>query len=114
MTFYPSIWMPTDDDTNDYTLVQSNAVTFIPTRVGNSGSDNISCQTFNLSDTDQFTAPAKSVVGLYSNIRRILVRTNSMRELITTYQFNGNRSDVNINDSNIVGYNVALRLHLGR
>jgi len=118
LTFYPSIWMPSDDNgTNDYTLVKSSTVTFMPTRVGVEDGDSFSCQIFNLSEADQFIAPAGSIVGLYSGIGgmpRRLLRTNNMRQSVTTYQFSGNRSDVNINDSNIVGYNIALRLQLGR
>ena len=117
MTFYPGIWMPTDNNTNNYTLVQSNTVTFIPTRVGNDSSNNISCQTFNLSTANQFIAPAGSVVGLYSGMRRMqpnLLRTENMGELFPTYQFMGNRSDVDISTSNNVSYNIALRVRLGK
>ena len=118
VTFYPSIWMPSDDNgTNNYKLVKSSNVTFIPTRVGNNDSDKILCQMFNLSEADQFIAPAGSIVGLYSNIRGMpqsLLRTNNMGQSVTTYQFPRNRSDVNINDANIVRYHIALRLHLGK
>ena len=116
MTFYPGIWMPTDNDTNNYTLVQSNSVTFIPTRVGNDSNNDISCQTFNLSTADQFIAPAGSFVGLYSNMIRMepsLLRTRAVN-MITTYQFIGNRSDVDISTSNNVNYNIALRVRLGK
>lgn len=112
--------MPTkanNTSTNEYTLVKSSTITFTPTRVGNDDNDRISCQTFNLSETDQFIAPAGSTVGLYSNIRGMqpsLLRTNNMGQLITTYQFTGNRSDVSISISNDISYNIALRVHLGK
>ena len=120
VTFYPGIWMPTkanNTSTNEYTLVKSSTITFTPTRVGHDDNDRISCQTFNLSETDRFIAPAGSTVGLYSNIRGMqpsLLRTNNMGQLITTYQFTGNRSDVSISISNDISYNIALRVHLGK
>ena len=115
MTFYPSIWMPnetTDNGTVGYTLLRSNTVTFKPVRVGNNDNSNFSCQTFNLSEADQFIAPEGSVVGLYSSMREDLLRTNKEVRSFTTYQFNGNRSDVEITSN--IGYNIALRAHLGK
>ena len=115
VTFYPGIWMPnetTDNGTIGYTLIQSNTVTFIPFQVGNNNSDDFSCQTFNLSEADQFIAPEGSVVGVYSSMREDLLRTNKIDSSFTSYQFKGNQSDVKINDNN--GYNIALRVHLGR
>ena len=120
MTFYPGIWMPpkaNNSSTNEYTLVKSSTITFTPTRVDNDDdNDKISCQTYNLTEADQFIAPAGSIVGLYSNMRGMqpsLLRTNSMAQLLTTYQFLGNRSNVSISISNNISYNIALRVHLG-
>ena len=112
VTFYPGIWRTETMYSNtDYTLVQSNDVTY------DSRSDPVNpfpCQVFNLSDTDQFTAPVGSVVGLYSNFGTQLLRTNTDSS-ITIYQFNGNQSSVSIagngNDNN---YNIAIRVHLGK
>ena len=110
VTFYPGIWRITGtmSGNTDYTLVQSNTVTYDPR-----GAANIyPCQIFNLSD--QFTAPAGSVVGLYSNVEAYLLHTNTDSS-ITTYQFSENQSSVSIagngNDNN---YNIAIRVHLGK
>ena len=116
VTFYPGIWRITgtsDNDNTDYTLVQSNTVTYDP----RGDSANVfPCQIFNLSDTDQFTAPAGSVVGLHidriSNPQLLHTNTDSS---ITTYQFRGNQSSVSIPDNNDdINYNIAIRVHLGK
>ena len=115
MTFYPGIWMPeiSDNGAINYTLVQSNSVTYTPIQLGDGNSGN-SCQRVNLSVIDQFTAPAGSVVGLFSNERNMkpgLLRTNGGP---ITYQYFGNHSNVRVADSNNVSYNIAIRVHLGR
>ena len=114
VTFYPGIWRITgtmDGNNTDYKLVQSNSVTY-DVSVQTSGND--ACQRVNLSTTDQFTAPAGSVVGLYSNINAQLLYTNTDSS-ITTYRFSGNQSSVSgPGNSNDVNYNIAIRLHLGK
>ena len=113
MTFYSGIWRITGtmSGNTDYTLVQSNTVTYDPR--GNA-TNLFPCQIFNLSDTDQFTAPAGSVVGLYSDIQTQLLYTNTDSS-ITTYEFSGNQSSVrNSGNSNDVNYNIAIRVHLGK
>ena len=113
VTFYPGIWMPNETNgTIGYTLIRSSTVTFTSVQVDNDNSGNFSCRTFNLSEADQFIAPEGSVVGLYSGMRRDLRRTKKEVLSYTTYQFNGNRSDVKITGN--IGYNIALRVHLGR
>ena len=111
VTFYPGIWRITGtmSGNTDYVLVQSNTVTYdsrsTPTNL-------FPCQRFNLSDTDQFTAPAGSVVGLYSNVGTQLLRTNTYSS-ITTYRFSGNQSNVITTDNNGgVNYNIAIRVHV--
>ena len=115
VTFYPGIWRITGtmSDNTDYTLVQSNTVTYIQSvRDPQDPTSIFACQTFNLSDTDQFTAPAGSVVGLYSNIGTQLPRTNTYSS-ITTYQFSGNQSSIITTDNNGgVNYNIAIRVHV--
>ena len=112
VTFYPGIWriIEMQAGNTDYELVQSNNVTydqFIQT------SDIDSCQRSNLSTSDQFTAPAGSVVGLYSNVLTQLLRTNTDSS-ITTYQFIGNQSSVtNAGNNDNVNYNIAIKVHLG-
>ena len=107
VTFYPGIWRITGNtDSRDYVLVQSNSITY-DASIQTSGIN--SCQRVNLSVTDQFTAPAGSVVGLYSNVHTQLLHTNNDSS-ITTYRFNGNQSSV----SNAVNYNIAIRVHLGK
>ena len=112
-TFYPGIWKITGtlSGNTDYTLVQSNNVTFDQSI---QDPQDPTCQIFSLSDIDQFTAPAGSVVGLYSNVIAQLLRTNTDSS-ITTYQFSGNQSSVsNAGISNDVNYNIAIRVHLGK
>ena len=112
VTFYPGIWRITGtmSGNTDYTLVRSNTVTHDP----RGDSANIfPCQIFNLSDTDQFTAPTGSVVGLYSNVGTSLLHTNTGGS-ITTYQFSGNQSSVITTGNNDINYNIAIRVHLGK
>ena len=116
VTFYPGIWRITGTMSGNtyYTLVQSNNVTY--DQIARDPQDPIiifPCQIFNLSDTDQFTAPAGSVVGLYTNVITQLLRTN-IDSSITTYQFSGNQSNVRITGNNNVNYNIAIRVHLGK
>ena len=115
VTFYPGIWGMTGTSGNtDYTLIQSNTVSYDSSiRDPQDPTSIFSCQIFNLSDTDQFTAPAGSVVGLYSNVITQLLRTNTDSS-ITTYRFSGNHSNVSNADNNDVNYNIAIRIYLGK
>ena len=63
-------------------------------------------------NTDQFTAPVGSVVGLYSNVGTQVLHTNTDSS-ITTYKFSGNQSSVRTTGNNDVNYNIAIRVHLG-
>ena len=116
ITFYPSIWMPRETNgTIHYTLIQSSPVTFTPAQVGSS-TENVFCPRVDLSTTDQFTAPARSVVGLHSFRRKDeleLLRTDKDKS-ITTYLFLGNHSSVQVANDSDIRYNVALRAHFGR
>ena len=113
VTFYPGIWRITgaSGSNTNYELIQSNSVTY-NSSIRTSGVD--SCQRVNLSTTDQFTAPAGSVVGLYSNVGPQLLHANTDSS-ITTYQFSRNQSSIstagNNNDAN---YNIAIIVHLGK
>ena len=51
-TFYPGIWRITSGNT-DYTLVQSNIVTYNQSVRDPQDPHNVGCQIFSLSDTDQ-------------------------------------------------------------
>jgi len=110
VTFYPGIWRITGTSgrNNDYELIQSNSITYNATGVP----PNIyPCQRVNLSETDQFTAPAGSIVGLYSGTGTQLLHT-STNSSITTYRVNQNQSSVRA--GNDVNYNIAIRVHLGK
>ena len=117
VTFYPGIWRITGTSGGniDYELVQSNTITYDQS-IQTCGDD--SCQRVNLSTTDQFTAPAGSVVGLYSNfgaLRPQLLHTNINQSLMTTYQFSGNQSSVSVTSSTTeVNYNIAIEVYLGK
>ena len=109
-TFYPGIWEITGNSGGNttYSLIQSNEVTFNPS-VGNT----FLCQNYTLPVTERFTAPSRSIVGLYSNLNVLLLRTASDSQ-ITTYQCNGNHSDA-IGSHNLdINYNIAIRVHLGK
>ena len=100
----------------DYTLVQSNNVTYDQSVRDPQDPHNVGCQIFNLSDTDQFTVPAKSVVGLYTDrvLQPQLLHTNPDNS-ITTYQFSENQSSVMATgNSNVVDYNISIRVHFGK
>ena len=113
LTFYPGIWRITGtNDNRDYALVQSNNITY-DASIKTNGTSNDQYQGVNLSVTDQFTAPAGSVVGVYFYITQLL-HTN-IDSSITTYQFSGNRSSVTINPAaNDANYNIAIRVYLGK
>ena len=113
VTFYPGIWRITGTTASntDYELVQSNTITY-DSSIQTSGAD--PCQRVNLSTTDQFTAPAGSVVGLYSVIGPLLLHTNTDSSM-TTYQFILNQSSVNnAGNDNDVNYTIAIRVHHGK
>ena len=117
VTFHPGIWRITsmkNNNVRDYSLVQSNTITYNAS-IKTNGTSNDQCQRANLSETDQFTAPAGSVVGLYSGIHTQLLRTTNTDSSITTYRFSGNQSSVTINPgSTDVSYNIAVRMHFGK
>ena len=118
VTFYPGIWKITGTmgSNTDYTLVQSNIVTYDQNVRDPQNTANLyPCQIFNLSDLDQFTAPAGSVVGLYSGIKHTQLLHTDTSNPIRTYQFSGNESNVTITGNNgDVNYNISIRVHLGK
>jgi len=76
-----------------------------------------SCQNYTLPVTEQFTAPSRSVVGLYSNrgvSRPLLLYTNNNTQQITTQEVARNQSSIMSSGNDDVDYNVAIRLHLGK
>ena len=110
VSFNASVWKTAR---NNFTQVNSNNITFI-----SNGSDVYSCQIFNLSEADQFTAPAGSVVGLYSNkgtMRSTLLSTKNTSSNITTYRFHGKPKDVlSINYTEaVLNYSIAIKVYLG-
>ena len=114
VTFYPGVWRITGvkGDSTDFALVQSTGVTYNPS---NQTGSITGCQRVNLSTIDQFTAPADSVVGLYSNFGAQLLHTSSSLSIIT-YKSAGNQSvvtDAKI-DGNVANYNIAIRVHFGK
>ena len=113
VSFYPGIWriaeMP--DNNTRCELIQSNNITYNASIQTNASI--YSCQTVDLSITDQFTAPARSVVGLYSGTGPQLLHTNNDSS-ITTYKFNRNQTNVTTTgNSNDINYNIAIRVYLG-
>ena len=115
VVFYPGIWTTNGNSNTDYALVQSSTVTYDQSVRDPQDPTNLRpCQIFSLSDTDQFTAPAGSVVGLFSNVGTQLLHT-STNSSITTYRFRGNQSSVNnAGNNDDINYNIAIRVHLGK
>ena len=108
-TLNPGIWRKTrTSDVICYTLIRSNELTYNPG--GPSNNPRIR-KIFNLSDTEQFTVPAGSVVGVYSGSAQLL-HTNTDNS-ITVYEFRQNQNSVNSSGTN-VHYNIAIRAHLGK
>ena len=116
-TFYPGIWRITgkNGSNTDYALVQSNNVTYKPSvRDPQDLTNNFPCEIFNLSNADQFVAPAGSVVGLFSNVVTQLLHTNTSSS-ITTYLFMGNQTSISdAGNSDDVNYDIAIRVHVGK
>ena len=113
VNFYPGIWrkIKTSNNNARYELIQSNSVTYNAS-IKTSGNDG--CQRVNLSMTEQFTAPAGSVVGLSSVSFIQLLHTN-INSSVTTYQRSGNHSSVNApGNGNDVNYNIAIKVYLGK
>jgi len=114
LTFYPGIWKATGDHIA-YSLIQLNTVTFNHTDRSTNGSH--SCQNYTLQATDQFAVPSESVVGLYSNrgtTRPLLLQTNK-NDQSPTYRVHGNLSTITCTtDSEVVNYDIAIRVHLGK
>ena len=108
-TFFPGIWRVTR--TNDvifYTLIQASEVTYDPR---GSPPNLFICKTFNLPDTEQFIAPAGSIVAVYSGSAQLL-HTNTDNSIIV-HEFRRNQNSVNSTGTN-VHYNIAIRAHLGK
>ena len=114
VTFYPGIWRinGTRGININFELVQLSWVTY------NSSVNHVAmyaCHNFSLAETDQFTAPAGSVIGLYSNCGTQLLRTDTKLNGLRIYQFSGNQSDVwTAGNSNQFDYNVSIRVHLSK
>ena len=113
-TFYPGVWRITGmrGDSTDFALVQSTSITYDPS---NQTSGNARCQRVNFSAIDQFTAPADSIIGLYSNFGAHLLHTNSSLSIIT-HKSAGNQNVVTDakTDGNVANYNIAIRVHFGK
>ena len=113
VSFYPGIWRITGTTAGnmDYLLIQLNNVTYNP---NGTPLDLYPCMIYNLSSAEQFTVPAESVVGLYSNVVAQLLHTNTDNSL-TTYRFRGNHSRItDANNNNDADYNIAIKVHLGK
>ena len=109
VTFYPGIWeiTGTSGGSTTYSLIQSNTVTF-DSRVGD---NTFSCQSYTLPVTEQFTAPSKSVVGLYSNTGPQLLHTINGSD---SHQCIGNQSSVMADKCNNAESSIAVRVHIGK
>ena len=115
VTFYPGIWRIVDPKNAVYELIQSNNITFTP-----NGSGDNACQKLYLSVKDQFTAPAGSIVGLYSNKgrKRPQLLFTATNDSIRTYKNRGNHSDIKNagkgRNRMEVDYNVAIKVYLSK
>ena len=111
VSFSAGVWKPSGTNhsgNTNYMQVNSSVISFYL-----NGSGEASCQRVNLSSTDQYTAPAGSVVGLYSNVGLMFSPLLNTSSNVTAYKFDGNRIDVNISDGTVGNYNIAIELYLG-
>ena len=112
VSFSAGIWRSSNTNysgSTNFMQVNSSVISFYQNVSGGASY----CQTFNLSTTDQYTAPAGSVVGLYSNVGEMFSSLLNTSSNITAYKFDGNRTDVNVSDSEVGSYNIAIELYLG-
>ena len=110
VTFYPGIWrINGTTGIMNYVLVQSNNITYDQS-IKTNGTSNDQCQRVNLSVTDQFTASAESVVGLYSGTETQLLRTKNKGS--KTYRIRGNQTTVTNQERK--KYYIAIRAHFGK
>ena len=113
VTFYPSIWGILDKKKNtNFVQIKSNNVTFKP-----NGNGDYSCQTFNLSLSEQFKVSEGLVVGVYFNKGRsqpklLFIHANdSMR----AFSINGNQSNIkDVENNREVHRNIAIKVHIGK
>ena len=111
LSFSAGVWKPSGTNRSgntNYMQVNSSVISFYL-----NGSGDASCQRVDLSTTDQYTAPAGSVVGLYSNVGIMYPQLLNTSSNVTAYKFDGNRTDVNISDGEVGSYNIAIELYLG-
>ena len=110
-SFNASVWKISGEN-NTFTQVNSSYVTFTLSK--NATGHNV-CQRVNLSTTDQFTAPAGSVVGLYCEggpMRSLLLKTDSDSN-VTTYLYDSTATSLMISDGERLNYSITIKLHLG-
>ena len=110
VTFYPGIWeiTGTSGGSTTYSLIQSNNITF-----DQSVGSTFSCRNYTLPVSEQFTAPSKSVVGLYSSnfVQLLYAKTGSDHN---THQFSHNQSSVVADKNNVAEFNISVRVHIGK
>ena len=111
VSFSAGVWRASGTDhsgSTNFMLVNSSVISFYQNDSGYG-----SCQRVNLSTTDQYTAPAGSVVGLYSNAGLMFSSLLNTSSNVKAYKFDGNRTDVNTSDGEVGSYNIAIELYLG-
>ena len=109
-SFIASVWKISEND-NTFVQVNSSYVTFTL----NKNAFGNTCQRVNLSTTDQFTAPAGSIVGLYcegGDMRSLLLGTDDGLD-VTTYLYDSTWTSLKISDGHRVNYSITIKLHLG-
>ena len=111
VSFSAGVWRSGEVNYNgstNFMQINSSVISFYP-----NGWSDTSYQRVNLSATDQYTAPAGSVVGLYSNVGLMFSPLLNTSSNVIAYKFDGSRTDINIGDGEVGSYNIAIELYLG-
>ena len=107
VTFYPSIWRPSDADS--HTSVNINRVTF--TAIANSG---FQCLNHTVSDNEQFSVLTGDIVGLYSSADTWLA-SNRNSSLVSFIYTNSNQSGtVDNTGRSLTDEMRAIKVHISK
>ena len=112
ISFIAGIWRSSGinrSGSTSYMQVNSSVISYFQ----NGSNGTTYCQRVDLSATDQFTAPAGSVVGLYSNVAPMFSSLKTTSSNTTVYMFDENGTEYNTSDGEVGNYNIAIELYLG-
>lgn len=110
--FYADIWSRKNDNGRiHFALINSSNISF-----SLNGSNADTCLRVNLSEVDQFIAPAGSFIGLHSGSGVLQAPLNGAENVSsnrTTYRFEGENNEYLMNNRKPIDYYVEIKLYLG-